>query len=662
MGETSPNVDQPDPGCELLLLAAQQATETEFLARGLSQIRDTLAADTVTLAAADRGRWTQVAQAGAEAPLPTELLAEVLDAHVPQAEGDWLAAPVDAPNPPPVDAPGAAEGAATAQEVLAVRGSDASLEEFARRAATLATALACVRARQHDRRRLHRLETILTITSAWNQERQMEPLLVKMAEAATKLLVADRASIFLWDKPNKTLVGRPALGVEGGELRIGDEVGVVGEVVQTGEPRRVDPQHDAESIDRAVDKQTGYQTDSLVCVPLRAADGEILGAFEVINKLDGDAEGRREGQAPVGFSREDQQALTELAAHAATALANTQELEDLVARHQVVVDEAAAEVNMIGHSPAIEALRSTIDRIADTDLAVLILGENGTGKEIVARMIHYHSSRRNEPLVAVNCAAIPDTLLESELFGHEKGAFTDAAETRIGKFELAAAGTLFLDEIGDMSLGGQSKLLRVLEEKTVVRVGGSMPIHTEARVIAATNQSLAKMVANKSFRQDLYFRLNVVTLELPPLRDRGDDIVLLAEHFLGEFARAAGRRRLKFSAAARKALVAHSWPGNIRELRNMMERLAYLTSGERIDEEDVKENTLGARTGGSSVPDDLPLAEATTRFQQHYIERSIARSRGNMRAAADRLGLHRSNLYRKMRQLEMQADEEEEDY
>ena len=188
-------------------------------------------------------------------------------------------------------------------------------------------------------------------------------------------------------------------------------------------------------------------------------------------------------------------------------------------------------MQLIGESPAIEALRSTIRRVADTELAILILGENGTGKEVVSQSIHYLSRRRDEPFIAVNCAAITETLLESELFGHEKGAFTDAHESRQGKFELASGGTLFLDEIGDLSLGGQAKLLRVLEEKVVVRVGGSKPIHTDARVIAATNQNLAEMVRQKRFRQDLYFRLNVVTLDLPPLRERGDDVMLAGRAF-----------------------------------------------------------------------------------------------------------------------------------
>ena len=286
---------------------------------------------------------------------------------------------------------------------------------------------------------------------------------------------------------------------------------------------------------------------------------------------------------------------------------------------------------------------------------MLILGENGTGKEVVAQSIHYLSRRRDQPFVAVNCAAIPETLAESELFGHEKGAFTDARETRQGKFELAAGGTLFLDEIGDLSLSGQAKLLRVIEEKVLVRVGGSMPIHTDARLLAATNQNLAEMVRAKRFREDLYFRLNVVTLDLPPLRERQGDVLLLAAYFLNDFCRRARRKTPELSAAARKRLLEHPWPGNVRELRNLMERLAYLSTESRIEPADLA-FILSPRGQTPSAADlSRSLVEATAQFQIDYIRRQIEQSSGNMSLAADRLGLHRSNLYRKMRQLGMET-------
>jgi len=318
-------------------------------------------------------------------------------------------------------------------------------------------------------------------------------------------------------------------------------------------------------------------------------------------------------------------------------------------------------VQLIGNSPAIEALRSTIGRIADTDLAILVLGENGTGKEVVARSIHYLSSRREQPFIAVNCAALSETLLESELFGHEKGAFTGAHQTHTGKFELASGGTLFLDEIGDMSLGGQAKLLRVLEDKTVVRVGGTATIHTEVRILAATNQDLTAMVRAKKFREDLFFRLNVVSLELPPLRDRGEDVLRLAGFFLTSFCHNMGRQTPRLSATARRRLLGHSWPGNVRELRNLMERLAYLTSGDIIESDDL--SFINAGTDAEIVSSDMnsTLGEASREFQRQYIRRMIDVTRGNMSKAAQRLGLHRSNLYRKMRQLEMSGEEEDQD-
>ncbi|MEQ1829200.1 MAG: sigma-54 dependent transcriptional regulator, partial [Pirellula sp.] len=302
-----------------------------------------------------------------------------------------------------------------------------------------------------------------------------------------------------------------------------------------------------------------------------------------------------------------------------------------------------------------------ISRVGDTDLAVLLLGENGTGKEVVSRQIHYQSKRRFEPFIAVNCAAITETLLESELFGHEKGAFTDAHEARSGKFELASGGTLFLDEIGDMSLAGQAKLLRVLEEKVVVRVGGSSPIPVNVRVIAATNQNLVELVQRKKFREDLYFRLTVVTMTLPPLRNRGDDILELAEFFLSMFCVKIGRSKPNWTALAKRRLVTHDWPGNVRELRNIVERIAYLTSGESIDESqlDFVRSPRTNSDGDASTALDLnkPLSDATADFQVRYIEEQIKACNRNVTQAAEKMGLQRSNLYRKMKQLGMNQPE-----
>ncbi len=631
--------NQPDLAAlaaDLMWRASHSDSTAAFLAQSLPLTLGAAGAEFVAIAMLQGGSAVSMATFGPPRGLPAGLVADTLDRETAVADGNWVAAPL---------LPHAASGEVLLFFLASERAGRGALPRLSALSLALGAALDTARSRRCERERLERLETILSIASRWNQTPEMEPLLVQMAEAATKLLGADRASIFLWDRPNHTLVGRPALGVKGGELRIPDDSGVVGQVVATGEPRRIDAADQA-PINRQVDRELGYQTRTLLCVPLRTSSGEMLGAFEVINKLSGE------------FTSDDESALVELAAHAAIALENTQQFEQLLSRHRHIVDQVAEGVQLIGESPAIEALRSTIRRVADTELAILILGENGTGKEVVSQSIHYLSRRRNEPFIAVNCAAITETLLESELFGHEKGAFTDAHESHQGKFELASGGTLFLDEIGDLSLGGQAKLLRVLDEKIVVRVGGSKPIHTDARVIAATNQNLADMVRQKRFRQDLYFRLNVVTLDLPPLRDRGDDVILLAEHFLSDFCRKAHRKPLKFSAAARSRLHSHLWPGNIRELRNLMERLAYLLPGDRIEADDLAFILSPGAESPSLTAIQLPLAEATDKFQIEYIKKNVERAKGNMSEAAKRMGLHRSNLYRKMRQLGMHTDEE----
>lgn len=497
--------------------------------------------------------------------------------------------------------------------------------------------------------RITQLRGVLSIAAAIASFPEVEPLLERIAEEATRLLDCDRASIFLWDQGQKELVARPALGVEGGSLRISDKVGVVGEVLATGQPSRVDDAYADKRFSQVVDRASGYVTQNLMCVPLSGADRERLGVFEVINKRGGP------------FTDDDLETVQELSVQIAAVLQNTREREVLLRSHQQLTEQVSKGATIIGDSAALSAVRSTIGRLAGTDLPVLILGESGTGKEVVASALHYQGPRASRPFVAVNCAALTETLLESELFGHEKGAFTDAHEMRRGKFELAEGGTIFLDEIGDMSLGGQAKLLRVLEQKVITRVGGSQAIPINVRVVAATNARLAEAVRNRKFREDLYYRLNVVTVDLPPLRDRADDIIPLAEHFLKLFAGQARRPRLHLSAEAKKRLQAHHWPGNVRELRNLMERVAFLSTTDKIEANDLAFILSPEKPSFFEPMDDQGLSEATNNFQQVYIRRAIQRVRGNMSEAAKLLGLHRSNLYRKMRQLGMSEAGEEGD-
>jgi two-component system nitrogen regulation response regulator NtrX len=314
-----------------------------------------------------------------------------------------------------------------------------------------------------------------------------------------------------------------------------------------------------------------------------------------------------------------------------------------------------AQHTMVGESYAMVKLREQVAMAAPTNGRVLIFGENGTGKELVARNIHQLSRRRSGPFVEVNCAAIPEDLIESELFGHVRGAFTGAVADRRGKFEGAHGGTIFLDEIADMSLKTQAKVLRVLQEQVMEAVGGSTRIKVDARVLAATNKDLTAEIRAGRFREDLYFRLNVVPIFVPSLRERQEDIPLLAEHFMAMLAREYGRRAKTFEADALIALREYPWPGNVRELRNVVERLMIMVPGDRISSRDLSFLDQSLVPAGTQAPRaakvavEAPLHEARDRFERDYIVRALAAQQGNISRTAEMLGIERSNLYRKMR-------------
>ena len=305
---------------------------------------------------------------------------------------------------------------------------------------------------------------------------------------------------------------------------------------------------------------------------------------------------------------------------------------------------------MVGDSYVMRQLREQVAMAAPTNGRVLIYGENGTGKELVARSVHALSRRRGGPFVEVNCAAIPEELIESELFGHMRGAFTGATADRRGKFELADGGTLFLDEIGDMSLKTQAKVLRALQEQVVEPVGGATSVRVDVRVLAATNKELPAEIRLGRFREDLYFRLNVIPIFVPPLRDRPDDILLLADHFMAELAREYGRRPKKLDPGAAAGLGSYRWPGNVRELRNVIERLLIMVQGDTITLGDLS-FLEGTATAPGEVPRRavLPLHQARDQFERGYILEALAAQHGNISRTAEALGVERSNLYRKMR-------------
>jgi len=315
-------------------------------------------------------------------------------------------------------------------------------------------------------------------------------------------------------------------------------------------------------------------------------------------------------------------------------------------------------LTMVGESYTMRQLREQVAMAAPTNGRVLIYGDNGTGKELVARTVHALSRRRAGPFVEVNCAAIPEELIESELFGHVKGSFTGAVSDRRGKFELADGGTIFLDEIGDMSLKTQAKVLRVLQEQVVEPVGGTASVKVDVRVLAATNKDLPSEIRIARFREDLYFRLNVIPIFVPPLRDRQEDIPLLAEHFMTGFAREYGRRVKVLDPSAVAVLQGYPWPGNVRELRNVIERLMIMVPGEMISGRDLVflEGSLAPLIDPFPAEADAAganpsLHEARTRFEREFILKTLAAQQGNISRTAELLGVERSNLYRKMRAL-----------
>jgi DNA-binding NtrC family response regulator len=314
--------------------------------------------------------------------------------------------------------------------------------------------------------------------------------------------------------------------------------------------------------------------------------------------------------------------------------------------------------NLVGRGPAMRAVFETIRKVAETDLTVLVRGESGTGKELVAQALHEASARSKGPFVAVNCAAISRELVESELFGHEKGAFTGADARRIGRFEAAHGGTIFLDEIGDMAPDTQAKVLRALQERSFERVGGGQPIAVDVRVVAATHRDLETDVAAGRFREDLYYRLKVVEIRLPALRERPEDLPALAERFLGQVAERLGRPKKRLSPGALAALAAHPWPGNARELRNVIEQSVVLAPGDEIEAADLR-----LRGAGAAVPPagELPFAEAkraaVESFEREFLLRALRANGGNVSRTAEAIGMVRQSLQQKIRELGLRDED-----
>ena len=484
-----------------------------------------------------------------------------------------------------------------------------------------------------------KLAEILNISQRMNSIRDLDPLLNLIVLEAANLLEADRASIFLLDPPKKEFLSRVALGSDE-ILHFDARKGIAGAAAMTGKVIGVKDAYSDPRFNAEIDSHTGYRTHNLLAAPLRnPANGEIIGVFEVINKKRG------------VFNTEDEDVLQPLAAQTAAAIQTARSIGELTRENANLwreVESRYSSKRIIGASPKIQAVLQLVERIRDSAVNVLISGESGTGKELVARALHYSSPRARRPFVALNCAALPDTLVESELFGIEKGVAT-GVQPRAGHFQAADGGTLFLDEIGDLSLTAQAKILRVLETMVVERVGGRTSIPVDVRVLSASNKDLAVEIKQGRFREDLYYRLKVVHIHTPPLREIHKDIPLLANHFLAEYCRESGKQ-LELSPGLVRRLTAADWPGNVRQLQNEIKRLAACARNSVISEEEFSEESAlagEARREESSCPTG-PLKHAIEELERRMIAHTMQAMSNNQQQAAKALGLSRQGLINKL--------------
>jgi Nif-specific regulatory protein len=471
-------------------------------------------------------------------------------------------------------------------------------------------------------------------------------LLTQIVESAMKLCGGDASSLMLTDAEKKALYFEVALGSRGNEVKrfkvkMGE--GIAGWVALHNKSIMVNDVESDKRHLRTISKQVGYPVKTMLAVPLQVRD-KCIGVIEVINK----------GPEKY-FTQEDLEWLEIFAGQAALAVTNAKSFERAFNEIQLLQDRSPSAESfhtMIAKSPAMQKMLKMVDRVSKTDSSVLILGESGVGKEIFAEQIHLRSSRSRAPFVRVNCAALPEGLLESELFGHVKGAFTSAISNRKGRFEAADGGTIFLDEIGDLSLPLQAKLLRVIQEKKFEKVGSDTTIKVNARILAATNRDIEAMVAKGEFRNDLYYRLNVLPLHIPPLREHTQDIPELANFFLSKFMKANKKHFEGFSDRAIEAMLSYNWPGNIRELENCIER-ACVISGSRMIRQDDLFSQAGGKDKGTA---NRNLKIALNVFKTNFVHKVLNEYAWNQTEAAKALDIQRTYLSRLIKELNIKEE------
>jgi Nif-specific regulatory protein len=507
---------------------------------------------------------------------------------------------------------------------------------------------------------VQKFNTLVEINTLINSNFQdVTVLLTEIIASAARLCDAEAASLLLVDRETDALYFEVALGPKGAEAKrfvVNKGEGIAGWVAQNNKALILsDAEHDKRHL-LSISKEIDYQCTTMVAVPM-CVKSECIGVIEIINKKDGAL-----------FTVDDLEWLEIFSNQAALAVINAKNIEKArgeIRRLQHVLEDKRDNERgfhtLIVKSPVVLEKLAMIDRIAQTDSSVLILGESGVGKELFAEQIHLRSTRSNAAFVRVNCAALPENLLESELFGYVKGAFTGAVSDRKGRFEVADGGTIFLDEIGELPLTLQAKLLRVLQQKTFERVGETFPLSVDVRILAATNRDIEAMIEKGEFRSDLYYRLNVLPLYVPPLRQRPEDIAELATFFLKKYALEMKKQFAGFSSDAMEALLAYSWPGNIRELENCVERACVLgktsEAGEVrwIGEGDlfITGESREKKSGLKSIRD---LKTALTLFKAHFIKKALEENKWNQTETAKTLNIQRTYLSKLIKELAIMED------
>ncbi len=497
------------------------------------------------------------------------------------------------------------------------------------------------------------LQALVDASQAINSELSSEDVFARVAEWAATVLEAEGASVMLFDDDRKQLVFRAAIGPSADMLigvRFDAALGIAGQVIKTGRATRVPDVRQNRHFFPGIDARTHMRTQSMIAAPLVHRDS-VMGVVEVINPKQRDE-----------FTPGDLELLKVFANLAAVAASHAQAY-DQVSRQNRGLREALPTFSIVGRSNAIRKVVELCKKVALSKATVLLYGETGTGKELAARAIHDFSPRKDKPFIAINCAALPESLLESELFGHEKGAFTGAAGQKLGRFELADGGTLFLDEIGELSQSIQVKLLRVLQEREFVRVGGTQTITCDVRIIAATNRDLKREMADGRFREDLYYRLNVFPITLPALRERVEDLPELVDHFIRQIAPSLGVSSPSMSDQALTQLMRYEWPGNVRELRNVVERCTLLAGNDQIRSEhlppEIGQSTANVlthgSTGGGSTASGAPAGGS--RLADHekaLILKALDETDWNQSAAARNLGITRDHLRYRIKKYNLQ--------